>query len=66
MLKFLMKNALLDPASEARHIEHWPNAVVLSSNNTAKLASTSSARFRFAQVWINVLVPLLPEVAAVP
>jgi hypothetical protein len=45
MLKFLMNKALLEPASEARHIEHCPNAELLSNSTATIAAITSTAPF---------------------
>ncbi len=56
MFQLLMK-ALLELASEARHIEHWPNAEVLSKNTAAIAAITSTAAFVGKQARINVPRP---------
>ncbi len=49
MLKFLMKNALFDPASAARHIEHCAvdgDAISNSVIAAAMLSSTNLLRLR--------------------
>ena len=62
MLKFLMNNALLEPANEARHIEHCPDAEVLNKRAAAIAAITNTTTLVRKQVRINV--PRLPAEAA--
>jgi hypothetical protein len=54
ILKFLIKFALLDPASDARHIEHCASPEA-SSTNTQAMASTK------ANDTLNVRVRLIND-----
>jgi hypothetical protein len=56
MFQLVMK-ALLELASEARHIEHCPNAEVLSNSTAAITVITSAAAFVRKQARINVPRP---------
>jgi hypothetical protein len=64
MLKFLMKDGLLEPDNDARHMEHCPNAEVATTSTTAIAAKIGHTIFNFEQMRINVLQ--LPPVAAFP
>lgn len=67
MLKFLM-NEELEPASDARHIEHCPNAE-LASTSTIAIAANTPQREMFPKLpRIDISVPLRPQpvVAALP
>ena len=64
MLKFLIKNALFEPANAERHMAHCPNAVVLSASRKAPVPTTNNQGFSFANTRINVPAPQ-PQAAAV-
>jgi hypothetical protein len=67
MLKFLMKNALFEPESAERHIEHCPKAVVANAASRTAVIINSNSGFNFVRTRINVPVPpRLPAGAAVP
>ena len=62
ILKFLIKNALFEPASDALHIEHWANADVEHNNKATIPAMAGSTALSFERLFIKVPLPTPADV----
>lgn len=61
ILKFRMKKALLDPASEARHIEHCDKPVPSSNTISSSAAPNNAANLVMCVNFISALPQSAPE-----
>jgi len=53
ILKFFMNIALLDPARAVRHMEHCPNADVVSTSTAASATTITTTAFDLSEAFIK-------------
>lgn len=53
MFKFLVKNGLFDPASEARHIEHCARPVDSNARKAARVSPKTNQNFNIRPDFIS-------------